>query len=79
MSYISEVSFADAVMDFLFDEVGFLRIDARHDPNNPNSGAVMRKCGMKYEATLRNYDWNNTGICDADYYALLKEDRDNNV
>ena len=65
-----------AVMDFLFDEAGFLRIDARHDPKNPHSGAVMRKCGMKYEATLRNYDWNNQGICDCDYYALLKEDRD---
>lgn len=62
----------------LFEKVGLLRVNARHDPNNPNSGAVMRKCGMKYEATLHNYDWNNTG-CDADYYALLKEDRDNNV
>jgi ribosomal-protein-alanine N-acetyltransferase len=38
-----------AVMGYLFDEVGFHRIEAMHDPNNPNSGRVMRKCGMKYE------------------------------
>ena len=64
-----------AVMDFFFDEVGANRIEARHDPRNPNSGKVMKKCGMKYEGTLRSYDWNNQGICDACYYALLKAER----
>ena len=33
------------------------------------------KVGMKYEGTLRSSDWNNQGICDACYYALLKSDR----
>ena len=64
-----------AVMDFLFDEVGFHRVEAMHDSNNPHSGAVMRKCGMKYEGTLRMADKNNQGICDACYYGLLKNDR----
>lgn len=64
-----------AVMDFLFDEVGFNRLESRHDPNNPNSGKVMTKCGMKYECTMRQSDWNNQGICDAAWYALLKEER----
>lgn len=64
-----------AVMDFLFDEVDVKRIEARHDPRNPNSGKVMNKCGMKYEGTLRSSDWNNQGICDACYYALLKSER----
>ncbi|MCI8529448.1 MAG: GNAT family N-acetyltransferase [Lachnospiraceae bacterium] len=64
-----------AVMDFLFDVVEVNRIEARHDPRNPNSGKVMEKCGMKYEGTLRSYDWNNQGICDACYYALLKSER----
>lgn len=45
------------------------------DPRNPNSGKVMKKCGMKYEGTLRSADWNNQGICDACYYALLKLER----
>ena len=64
-----------AVMDFLFDEVGMNRIQARHDPCNPHSGAVMRKCGMQYEGTSRQSDRNNQGICDAAYYAMLAQDR----
>ena len=64
-----------AVMDFLFDEVGYQRLEARHDPRNPHSGAVMQKCGMKYEGTLRQSDCNNQGICDASWYALLKSER----
>ena len=57
-----------AVMEFLFDEVGYHRVEAMHDPNNPNSGKVMKKCGMKYEGTLRQADRNNQGVCDACYY-----------
>ena len=64
-----------AVMDFLFDTVDVNRIEARHDPGNPNSGRVMKKCGMKYEGTLRSSDRNNQGICDACYYGLLKSER----
>ena len=64
-----------AVIDFFFDEVGVNRVETRHDPNNPNSGAVMRKCGMKYEGTLRQSDRNNQGICDAAWYGILREDR----
>ena len=51
-----------AVIDFLFDEVGVNRVESRHDPRNPNSGAVMKKCGMKFEGTLRQSDRNNQGI-----------------
>lgn len=65
-----------AVMDYLFDEIGMNRIEARHDPNNPHSGGVMKKCGMKYEGTTRQSDWNNQGICDACHYALLAKDRE---
>ena len=64
-----------AVTDFLFDSVGVNRAEARHDPNNPNSGKVMEKCGMRYEGTLRQADRNNQGICDCCYYAILAQDR----
>lgn len=64
-----------AVMDFFFEEVGANRIEARHDPRNPNSGKVMEKCGMKYEGTLRSAQRNNQGISDACYYSLLKSER----
>ena len=36
-----------AVIAFLFNEVGFNRIAACHDSNNPKSGRVMVKAGMK--------------------------------
>ena len=64
-----------AVMDYFFEKVEVNRIESRHDPRNPNSGKVMQKCGMKYEGTLRSSDWNNQGIWDACYYALLKSER----
>lgn len=64
-----------AVMNYLFDEVGFQRVESRHDPRNPHSGGVMRKCGMKFEGTLRRSDWNNQGICDACWYAALREEK----
>lgn len=64
----------NAVIDFLFNIVDINRIESRHDVNNPNSGKVMAKCGMKYEGTLRSADWNNQGICDVCYYGLLKSE-----
>jgi ribosomal-protein-alanine N-acetyltransferase len=64
----------EAVIKFFFEEVGVNRVEARHDSNNPNSGAVMRKCGMKYEGTLRQSDRNNQGICDACWYSILRSE-----
>ena len=61
-----------AVIKYFFAEVGMNRIFARHDPENPHSGRVMRKCGMKYEGTSRASDRNNQGICDMDQYAILR-------
>jgi ribosomal-protein-alanine N-acetyltransferase len=63
-----------AVIRYLFEEVGMNRVAARHDPNNPNSGRVMRKCGMIYEGTARSADRNNQGVCDAAHYAILHSD-----
>ena len=66
-----------SVMDFFFDQVGANRIESRHDPKNPHSGMVMKKCGMRYEGTMRSSDRNNQGVCDACWYALLRSDRGN--
>ena len=63
-----------AVIEYLFTEVGINRVTARHDPNNPHSGGVMRKCGMKYEGTNRACDRNNQGICDAAQYSILRSE-----
>lgn len=64
-----------AVIDYLFDEAGFAHIGARHDPRNPHSGGVMRKCGMIYRGTAPGSDRNNQGICDAVHYAIRQEER----
>ena len=63
-----------ALIPFFFEEVKVNRIEARHDPNNPNSGKVLAKCGFKYEGTLRQNDRNNQGIVDACIYSLLREE-----
>ena len=62
------------LIQFFFEEVGINRIEARHDPNNPNSGKVMKKCGLKYEGTMRQSDINNQGVEDCAWYAILAED-----
>jgi ribosomal-protein-alanine N-acetyltransferase len=62
------------VIGYLFEKTNVNRIEARHDPNNPNSGLVMRKCGMSYEGTMRSADLNNQGICDYAMYAVLRSD-----
>lgn len=64
-----------AVIHFLFEETDVQRIEARHDPRNPHSGGVMKKCGMQYEGTLRMAGRNNQGICDACYYSILRSER----
>lgn len=64
-----------AVIDFFFDEVGFNRIDADHAVDNPASGRVMEKSGMRYEGTHRQAVRTNCGIVDIKKWAILKSDR----
>ena len=59
------------LLSFLFLEVKCERVESQHDPRNAHSGAVMIKCGMSYEGTLRKADWNNQGIVDASMYSIL--------
>ena len=63
-----------AIIPFFFQTVKVNRIESQHDPNNPNSGKVMKKCGLKYEGTLKKADWNNKGIVDACMYGLVADD-----
>ena len=66
---------AAAVRDYLFDEVGFNRIEARHDFNNPKSGRVMQKIGMQFEGIKRSGGKNIQGIVDVSIYSILNGDR----
>lgn len=61
------------ILRFGLEEVNFQRIEARHHLDNPASGRVMEKCGMKYEGTLRNITLNNKGdLVDCKYYSVIK-------
>ncbi len=61
-----------AVIHYLFTEVGMTRITAQHDVNNPNSGGVMAKCGMRFMGITPAGGKNNQGICDMACYAIEK-------
>ena len=63
------------VVRYLFDEVEMNRVAACHSTQNPKSGRVMQKAGMKYEGTLRGGGSDNQGIMDEVWYGLLKADR----
>lgn len=63
-----------AIIPYLFETVGANRIESQHDPDNPNSGNVMKKCGLRYEGTRRQADYSNRGIVDACMYGLLREE-----
>ena len=62
------------VIGFLFEDVGMERVEARHDVNNPNSGKVMEKCGMRKEGVMRRADRNNQGIVDCCIHAILRDE-----
>ncbi|MCM1054735.1 MAG: GNAT family N-acetyltransferase [Bacteroides sp.] len=63
-----------AVIQYLFEQVGFHRIAAYYDKNNPKSGRVMQKIGMVYEGTLRSACFSNHGIADKVCYSILREE-----
>ena len=63
-----------AVLRYLFTEVGFYRLHAKHDTRNPKSGRVMEKCGMQYEGTLRGAYHNKNQFADCKQYAILRNE-----
>ncbi len=61
-----------AVLGFFF-EVGFERIEARHDPENPRSGEVMKKCGMRFDGISPLASRNNHGSYHARVYSISSD------
>ncbi len=62
-----------SVMKFGFEELGFIRIQACHHTENPQSGKVMLKAGMQYEGCLKKWSFNNDGVLvDCEMYAGVK-------
>ena len=63
------------VIDYLLNEVELNRIAACHAVENPKSGRVMDKAGMKLDGVLRQAGKNNQGICDEVWYSIIKSDK----
>ena len=57
-----------------FRSMNLNRIEAQHETENPASGAVMRKCGMRREGTLRQRLLNKGRFVDVELYAILRRD-----
>lgn len=70
---------ASAVRDFLFDEVGFERLESCHISVNIGSGRVMQKIGMKEIPFEKSLHYQLKGETEADglplvFYELNKAD-----
>lgn len=64
-----------AVIAYLFENTDYNRIEAAHHVNNPASGKVMQKSGMRFEGIHRQGGVDNKGdFCDLAYYAILRSD-----
>lgn len=63
------------VMQFLFQEVGFHRIYLRHATENPASGRVMEKAGLRKEGLMHQaMRHKGEGFSDIALYAALREE-----
>lgn len=65
---------AKRVVEYLLKEAGFYRIEAQHHLDNPASGKVMQKIGMKYEGIIRGARIVKGEHIDVAMYAILKID-----
>lgn len=63
-----------AAMDFAFSRMGIWMIHGDHFADNPASGAVMRKVGMKYMGTVPGKYEKNGRVIDAECYRVTKEE-----
>lgn len=64
----------NAVLRYLFEEVGFSRVMAAHDIGNPKSGRVMQKIGMTKEGVLRQQGFARGRVFDEVRYGILADE-----
>ena len=62
------------VIAYTFEHMDVNRIEAQHELENPASGRVMEKCGMRKEGVLRQRLYNKGRYVDVALYAILRED-----
>jgi len=70
--YASEA--AGAVIGYAFEELNLNKVYARHKTDNPASGRVMEKNGMKFEGVLRQELLKNGKYYDVAVRSILREE-----
>ena len=64
----------NTVLQYLFETVGFRRIEATHNAENPKSGCAMQKIGMAKEGVLRQHGFVRGKTVDEVWYSILAEE-----
>jgi RimJ/RimL family protein N-acetyltransferase len=72
LGYATEAG--QALLHFGFAQLGLNRIYANHTGENPASGRVMEKLGMRYEGTLRQDASHQDRYVDLVYYGILRSE-----
>ena len=67
------------VIDISFRSFPVHRLEAMHETENPASGRVMEKCGMRREGVLRGKIANKGAWRDVVLWAMLREDWERGV
>lgn len=65
---------AKAMIEYGFNTLHLNSIFARFLNNNPSSGKVMQKIGMKYVGEMREHEFKNGKYCNVTYYEILRSD-----
>ncbi len=60
-----------ALLGWLFGPAGLHRVHASLDPRNVRSGALLRRCGFRYEGCSVSAYWHRGHWSDDAHYALL--------
>ena len=68
-----------AVLKYCFEELKLNRVSAHHFANNPASGKVMEKAGMKKEGVLRQNEKKWGEYVDTPIYGILKNEFNSKV
>jgi len=63
-----------AVIDYMFSNTDIERIEAYHSLQNPASGGVMAKAGMRREGSARHKYRSFDGFQDCDLYGIIREE-----
>lgn len=65
---------AAAMLEYAFGTLGLNRVHAHHFANNPASGRVMEKTGMRFEGTCRQHVLKWDEYLDIHLYGILRSD-----